>query len=203
MHKKRKALFNGHLPPAKQKSYTYTRKENYDDYMGICFCARAMDKPSSYDRRLHMLYLCVRGNLMAGTNGSRLHEYKLRRKIPDGLYQIIVKTSGKIVIAFVLRSDWREGHLPPYPDWLSIFPKKEETDSWHMVSAMTKESFDTFVHRIFNLFERPVNIGYLRDLGYDMSAYIPKEDDEPAVKRGMLYFTNYEADRRAIIMSMR
>ena len=163
------------------------------DFEGIAFCIRGLDKANKGERRPHMLYLYVKGNFIVATNGARLHEYRLKEKLPEGFYSVIKKLKTFIIICH--EHDVAE----KYPAWKKLIPNKSQlnidrTDLRNVV--VIDNNNDETLFQLNKLASHPIRFDYIKALENGMTLKYYEED------KSMFYFNNYDDTMRAIVMGM-
>ena len=163
------------------------------DINGIHFCIRAMSRKKN-DTRAHVTHLYVRDDKMAGTNGSRLHEYALKAKIPKGFYSVAVKLKNYVVLL-------HEDNIPTdYPQWFDLFPEKENYNidkENPRNTIITGKDIHVTLYQLNRMANCPLNYEYIEDLEDEMILRHHKEDID------MFIFSNHNETMRAAIMGLK
>jgi len=156
------------------------------DIEGLLFCARALSSNRN-DKRKIFNHLYVKGNFIVGTNGARLHEYKLKERIPNGFYAVLVKNKRHVVLC-------QEKIIDEYPKWKSLFPNKTQLIDTENIT-IDKVNFDRTMYQLNNISKFPVNISFIKDLEDFMQLHFIESKD-------WLYFQGQGTNTRAIIMGI-
>ena len=165
------------------------------DIEGIHFCIRALKKQAKTDKRPHIRHLFVKDNLMVATDGSRLHEYRLKAKIPDGFYSVVLKHKKHIVLAHE-----PDINMDLYPKWEEILPTEDQfnIDSKEIRDVIvTDDRTNLTLYQLNNMADFPVNYKYIEDMENGMTLKYFSND------KNMFYFINYEGTMKALIMGMK
>ena len=144
------------------------KTEKWDiDINGIHFCIRALNLK---DRRIHISHLMVRSGYMYGTNGRRIHRYKLKGKFKNGLYRVFKHLKSHIII---MKTD---EDLSNYPSVSSVFKKNGKNKTNNI--TCTKDDYIFATSLIIRSLPdyQSINPEFLRDLNlYGATLYIEKD----------------------------
>ena len=122
------------------------------------------------DFRPHVKYLRVEDNTLVGTNGGRLHAYKLERELPDGWYKALESTKR---YAAIYHDVSIQGD---YPKWQDLLPDPESIDWTKAFFIDPDKALDAAVYKINTKLDKCVNIGFVKDLGASFQVDINSDD---------------------------
>jgi hypothetical protein len=162
---------------------------SHPDLDGIQFCLRALTKNKS-ERRMHVIRLYVKEGVMVGTDGNRLHTYKLETDMPDGFYRPLINTKANVII---YHEKDNTNSYPEYQDLIKIPDGKP--DKMNMCFG-EHHMFACYALAIRELSdEATLRFDYFKDLGDDYFDFYAIRDGQCALLAN--------AKKTALIMSMR
>ena len=93
------------------------------DLRGLLFVKSALTRDKT-DKRPHMNLILISCGYAIGTDGRRLHRYKLQRKCKPGLYRVVAAKAGKNGEIVLIRE--KRYTTGDYPKWKQVFPNRRE-----------------------------------------------------------------------------
>ena len=106
--------------------YQYTRDDQ--DFEAVKFAASVV-KPEKDEGRAHLIYVYVKGGIIYGTDGSRLHA-GCAVELQEGFYKVVKNTKSMVDLVYQDNIDMS------YPDAESIFiPTVKKTDELNILGG--------------------------------------------------------------------
>jgi len=164
---------------------------SHHDMDGIKFCLRALSKKKD-ERRNHVIRLYVKGGVMTGTDGSRLHKYEPETEMPDGFYRPLVNSKTETILYHEKDND------AEYPDYDSLLKPPKDCAAKTLYFG-PDSIFAGYATALRAFTEYTLRFDHLKDLGDDFfDLFITRDADGD--EAGALFVNG---KKTALIMGMR